>query len=1298
MHCQKKGSSQFGLGVLFTYFSLISTTMGATFNVDSFIDQPDISPGDGFCVSIVGGLCTLRAAIQETSALSSHDVINLAAGTYTLTLTGSNEDDGITGDLDITGGGDLIIQGDSKDTTFISGNKTRGTRDRIFHILATAGNVTFNNFTAGNTWAYFQNGAGIYNSGPNTILNEIEISDNYAVPNLNRAVSPPRSEYGVGGGIYNDLNASLILDRSSVIYNASGNTDFWDAASRTFSGGGGVRNLGYLEVRNQSHIDYNRAKLGGGINNTGVTDIIDSTVLGNNAFGTGSGGGISNREGVLSIRRSYIGDNTCQFCDGGGIANQESGPSPAVIIILESAIDNNQTVLGIGGGISNFSNMYIGFSSISWNSSPGLGGGLSNSGLAALTIENTSIIGNSAAVLGAYGAGIHTTAAMTLNQVTLTGNFAHSEFAEDLYIDTQEFDANDPADWVTIKNSIIGDDAYRRKLFQSPAAIENFNTFPDNFCGGGFSTGTGIGGENFSTTDYLSLIKSQGYNIANGSTCALNGTGDQINTAPVLLDAGAYGGATLPPGPYLPNPVTRPLAPTSPARDAIPVSSCSIRFDQKTRDRPSGSACDVGAVEEGATTSTYADLELRAILVPTSPARGGAPGSGKATTAKSGNFIAPDQSILYTLSVKNHGPSDSDELTGGVLTNIKLEGMSLIHSSFTAPNGLGEVTCTQRAVNNRENNVDCNFDTPLAANTELLIYLTLSPSGSNTKRSASAQVKAGRTPDIFVQNNSKSATLFFSADSPVEPEPAPAQPANENPQNGGGGIMNLFELFFFSALAIVFTLFRSMTRKNKVFAGSLFLFFSTSHAAVPTITNITPNTGSATSATVVTITGTGFDSNITVGLLNDPAVSSVVARVGSENAFYAAAKNNLLYVARDTGGSTLEVYDVTDPSAPILQVSNMRALKLRTPGGIGGTTSSRLNGFAIRSDNTVFIPLSGLGSPAMVAYDFNTPTTPTLLQVFPFFTRADGLHPRTDTIKSIDVDDDILYMSKGQGGSISLFNQTGIFIIDTSKVNGANILSFIPLLNPSGSRRIKVVSVPTSEGIRKFLLTAGGPTTVNIAGVPTQGELIIFEVTDPENPIAVYAVNGPSTVGHRDRIEDVDVWLDTVGSITKVYAIVASRNTTSFGPAGLYIYDVGPDTGFSNLDPIGSYGNLEDFSRISIEGHIATALDLPTGPYHYYDFDLRDPTAPKLVGGPYSTGTEIASYYPWNSTTDNGHIYASGGFIYKRNPPITVSNVTATTITATIPAGYIPQQYDLVVTNSLGETEEVILPDAFTIP
>ncbi|NOY72527.1 MAG: hypothetical protein GXP14_09155 [Gammaproteobacteria bacterium] len=143
---------------------------------------------------------------------------------------------------------------------------------------------------------------------------------------------------------------------------------------------------------------------------------------------------------------------------------------------------------------------------------------------------------------------------------------------------------------------------------------------------------------------------------------------------------------------------------------------------------------------------------------------------------------------------------------------------------------------------------------------------------------------------------------------------------------------------------------------------------------------------------------------------------------------------------------------------------------------------------------------------------------------------------------------------------------------------------------------------------------------------------------------------------------------------------------------------MGPDTDFSNLDPVGSYGNLGDFSRISVEGHIATALDLPTGPYHYYDFDLRDPTAPKLIGGPYSTGSKIASYYPWNSMTDNGYIYATGGFIYKQNPSITVSNVTATTITATIPAGYIPQQYDLVITNSLGETEEVILQDAFTIP
>ena len=73
----------------------------APFLVNATADAVDKDPGDGLCAA-TGGKCTLRAAIQETNALAGADTISLPAGTYLLTIAGSGEDAGASGDLDIT--------------------------------------------------------------------------------------------------------------------------------------------------------------------------------------------------------------------------------------------------------------------------------------------------------------------------------------------------------------------------------------------------------------------------------------------------------------------------------------------------------------------------------------------------------------------------------------------------------------------------------------------------------------------------------------------------------------------------------------------------------------------------------------------------------------------------------------------------------------------------------------------------------------------------------------------------------------------------------------------------------------------------------------------------------------------------------------------------------------------------------------------------------------------------------------------------------------------------------------------
>ncbi len=96
----------------------------AVFSVNSTLDARDANPGDGACATS-SGACSLRAAIEETNALTGADVIDLPSGTYRISL-GDGDDDAERGDFDITGA--LTINGSGQSFTLIDGD---GVRPRI---------------------------------------------------------------------------------------------------------------------------------------------------------------------------------------------------------------------------------------------------------------------------------------------------------------------------------------------------------------------------------------------------------------------------------------------------------------------------------------------------------------------------------------------------------------------------------------------------------------------------------------------------------------------------------------------------------------------------------------------------------------------------------------------------------------------------------------------------------------------------------------------------------------------------------------------------------------------------------------------------------------------------------------------------------------------------------------------------------------------------------------------------------------------------------------------------------------
>jgi hypothetical protein len=68
---------------------------------DGFLDKPDINHGDGICES-EDGVCTLRAAIDESNAMPGQQVVSLGSGVYTIEEFISLE---LTDDLVLIGNG-----------------------------------------------------------------------------------------------------------------------------------------------------------------------------------------------------------------------------------------------------------------------------------------------------------------------------------------------------------------------------------------------------------------------------------------------------------------------------------------------------------------------------------------------------------------------------------------------------------------------------------------------------------------------------------------------------------------------------------------------------------------------------------------------------------------------------------------------------------------------------------------------------------------------------------------------------------------------------------------------------------------------------------------------------------------------------------------------------------------------------------------------------------------------------------------------------------------------------------------
>jgi len=323
-------------------------TNAVLFNVSSTYDSPDSTPGDGLCHADLG-VCTLRAAIQETNALAGADEIVLAAGTYLLTRAGAGEDDAVTGDLDVHD--DLTIRGAGPSRTIIDA----GALDRVLDLAPASGStisirgLTLSNGALPPSGAFIETGAGVrINGGGSFSFDDCRMTGN-------RATSEQ------GGYAMAVLGADQVtLTRCEIDENrrtsgatVAGQTLFFYAALPTYwlqdcrlhdNDGIGV----FAQLDAVLHVERSTIELQGGrgILSGGDLYLVSSTL----AWNQDGGLVIASFAGLAWLVQSTISSNHTTG-SGGGILALDGSLMLSSVTVTANVADGDAAGGGSGGGV-----------------------------------------------------------------------------------------------------------------------------------------------------------------------------------------------------------------------------------------------------------------------------------------------------------------------------------------------------------------------------------------------------------------------------------------------------------------------------------------------------------------------------------------------------------------------------------------------------------------------------------------------------------------------------------------------------------------------------------------------------------------------------------------------------------------------------------------------------------------------------------------------------------------------------------------------------------------------------------
>ena len=306
----KRIAAGFAFIVVVTGVVEMTPVEAATFTVNSTADEPDAAPGNGVCATSAG-VCTLRAAVQETNAMGGQDTIIMPAGTYI-----------VTSRIQVQDSVDLL--GANAATTIVSGASAHP----IFDITPSAGStptVNLHRLTLrdGRTELTDAGAALVNREGAITRLWDSLVRNNES--NI------------AGGAIHN--RGKLHIIRSEIR-----NNRLPEGGGGVTSSGGAIYNIGELEVA-CSAVTENFATRGGGIFNiNGVAKIKHSTISSNQALG--GGGGIRNvGTGRLFIASSTVTLNRGNEPGSGSEAKRTGGGiqtiAPATVWMSATIVAGN---------------------------------------------------------------------------------------------------------------------------------------------------------------------------------------------------------------------------------------------------------------------------------------------------------------------------------------------------------------------------------------------------------------------------------------------------------------------------------------------------------------------------------------------------------------------------------------------------------------------------------------------------------------------------------------------------------------------------------------------------------------------------------------------------------------------------------------------------------------------------------------------------------------------------------------------------------------------------------------------